>query len=440
MKQLLIVFFILGFTASEGLAQFINGRLVTSAYSWQTQLGDENSSTRFRAAETIQLDIGKNDLVLHTYFQGSNDFGSSSLTDNPKLSSNDFGSSVTDDPKLRFYNLYIEKKKLFDILDIKVGRIPVFAGIGTGAIDGIGLKLRPMSGKIFANAHVGGLTPPDQSLSIISDIGKNYLAKFQVGTNFIPNTSLSVGYLMKSMKAQDFTALRTDTMFNTYEVLIENSPELEQYASIDISSYCGPVSVYGKTEINSRLQRAEIMAEISVLPTLGFSLDYLYREPRTAYNSIFAVFTQKNTNEIAGGLNYILLNKYKLYARYSFVKYNDDNASRLTIGMNSEYGALSYIKNFGYVGDMDIISADLMYPILNKKLYIHGGVSLMTLKYEQEDKSSNATALVLGGNFRPSSSISCDLQGQFLVNKVYKNDFRIYLKFGYSFLSKLNIL
>jgi hypothetical protein len=427
MKQLLIVFFILTVVVTEGLAQFINGRLVTSAYSWQTQLGNdelgkETSSTRFRATETIQLDIGKNDLVLHTYFQGSNDFGS----------------SLTDDPKIRFHNLYLEKKNLFDIMDIKVGRIPVFAGIGTGAIDGIGLKVKPMSGQVFATAHLGGLTPTDQSLKVISDIGKNYLAKFQLGTYLIPNTSLVLGYLMKSRKAEDFYALRADTMFNTYEILIENSPEIEQYASVDLNCYYGPVNIYGKTEINSRLQRAEIMAEIRVLPTLGLSLDYLYREPRTAYNSIFSVFTQKNTNEIAGGLNYILFNKYNIYARYSFVKYNDDDASRLSLGVNSEYGALSYIKNFGYVGDMDIISADLMYPLLNKKLYLHGGISLLTLKYAQ-DESSNATTFVLGGNFRPSSSISCDLQGQMLINKVYKNDFRIYFKFGYSFLSKLNI-
>jgi hypothetical protein len=287
--------------------------------------------------------------------------------------------------------------------------------------------------------HVGGLTPPDQSLKVISDIGKNYLAKFQVGTYFIPNTSLALGYLMKSQKAEDFRTFRTDTMFNTYEVLIENSPEVEQYATVDLNSYYGPVNIYGKMEINSRLQRAEIMAEVRVLPTLGFSLDYLYREPRTVYNSIFAVFTQKNTSEIAAGLNYILLNKYNIFARYSYVSYTDEDASRLTLGANCEYGALSYVKNFGYVGDMDIISADAMYPILNRKLYLHGGISLISLKYD-EDESSNATTFVLGGNFRPSSSISCDLQGQMLINKAYKNDFRIYLKFGYSFLSKLNIL
>ena len=422
MKQLLIVFFILTVTVSDALAQFINGRLVTSGYSWQRQLGEGESSTQFRVAETVQLDIGKDNLVLRTYFQGSNDFGS----------------SVTDDPKLRFYNLYLEKKNLFDIMDIKVGRIPIFAGIGAGSIDGIGLKVKPMSGQIFATAHIGGLTPPNQSLKVISDIGNNYLAKFQLGTYFIPNTSLVLGYLMKSQKAEEFYAFRTDTMFNTYQILIENSPEVEQYASVDLNYSYGPVNVYGKTEINSRLQRAEVMAEIRILPTLGLSFDYLYREPRTVYNSIFSVFTQKNTNEIAGGLNYILLNKYNIYARYSFVKYNDDDASRLTLGVNSEYGALSYIKNFGYVGDMDIISADLMYPLLNKKLYLHGGISLITLKYDQ-DESANATTLVLGGNFRPSSSISCDLQGQMLVNKAYKNDFRIYFKFGYSFLSKLNI-
>lgn len=407
------------------LSQFINGRLVTSGYTWERREGSDKSSTQFRAAETVQLDFGKDDLVLRTYFQGSNDFGS----------------SVTDDPRLKFYNLYLEKKNLFGYADVKLGRIPVFCGMGTGAIDGAFVKLKPLDGNLVFSGYIGGLLPIEQTLQITKDISKNYMMGFQIGTYYIPNTMVTLSYMNRHRKPQSFYALRTDTMFNTYEVLIENNSGQEQYGSLDLNYSKEMFTVYGKTDYDLNtwhLYRGELNLRYNVDKNIGLAFDYMHREPRLAYNSIFSVFSQKNTDEFGGGVDYVLMNKCNLFARYSFVKYDGANTSRLTIGANGSLGAISYSRNFGYVGDLDALSIDILYPFFERKLVAQGGVSYVTYKYK-EDEKKNATCLLLGASYKPARSISCDLQGQMMFNDVYKSDFRIYFKFGYSFLSQLNI-
>jgi len=426
MRLIFTILIMLIVPLSGALSQSINGRLVTSGYSWERHEGDNKSSTQFRAAETVQLNIGKDDLVLHTYFQGSNDFGS----------------SVTDDPRLRFYNLYLEQKNLFGLADIKVGRIPVFSGMAMGAIDGASVKLKPLDGNVFILGYFGGLTPIDQSLKITKDIDKNYMAGFQVGTYYIPNTAVTLGFMTRHRKPQNFYALRTDTMFNTYEILIENNSGQESFVSLDANYSKGMFSAYGKTDydINTwHIYRGEINLRYNIDKSIGLAIDYMHREPRTAYNSIFSIFTQKNTDEFGGGVDYLLMNKYNLFARYSYVKYEDENTSRLTLGANSALGAISYSRNFGYVGDLDALSLDVLYPLFNRKVIVQGGLSYVTYKYK-DDEAKDATSILLGASFKPTRAISCDLQGQMMFNDVYKSDFRIYFKFGYSFFSKLNIL
>lgn len=426
MRIIFTLFIVFLISSPAAFSQYVNGRLVTSGYSWESHIGGDKSNSHFRAAETVQLDIGKDDLVLRTYFQGSNDFGT----------------SINDDPKLRFYNLYLEKKNLFGIADIKVGRIPIFSGMAIGGIDGASVKVKPLDGNVFIHGYFGGLTPIDQKLKITNDIDKNYMAGFQVGTFYIPNTSVILGFMTRHRKPQSFYALRTDTMFSTYEILIENNSGQEKFVSLDANYNKDALYVYGKTDydINTwHMYRGELNLRYNINSQIGIAFDYMHREPRTAYNSIFSVFTQKNTDEFGGGIDYLLMGKYNLFARFSLVKYDDENASRLTIGANGSMGAISYSRNFGYVGDLDALSIDLLYPLMQRKLMLQGGFGYVSYKYKDAE-TKDATSLLLGVGFRPTRTISCDLQGQMMFNDVYKSDFRIYFKFGYSFFSKLNIL
>jgi hypothetical protein len=417
----LILFLLLSF--SYTLSQTVSGRFVTSAYVWERQDTINKSSSHLRAQETVQLDIGKNDLVLHTYFNASNDFGS----------------SITDDPRVRFYNLYLEKKNLFDVVDVKFGRIPIFAGMGVGAIDGAALKVHPFGTDLLFSGYFGGLMPVDQSLKMFNKMSDNYMFGGQISSGILPNTSLSLSYMERHRKPESIQTFRPDTVFNLYEVLLDNSTLEEQNISFDAYYSKEMVSAYGKVDIqNFKLYRGEVSLRYNVMNNIGVSAEFLHREPRVAFNSIFAVFDSKSTDEFGGGVDYLLMNQYNLFARYYYVSYTDDNSSRLSIGVNSSIGSLSYSRNFGYVGTMDVLNAQITYPLLKRQLISSVGFELSSYKFQNDDLQS-ASALLLGATWRPNNTISLDLQGQMLMNEIYKNDFRIYFKFNYWFLSKLGI-
>jgi hypothetical protein len=200
------------------------------------------------------------------------------------------------------------------------------------------------------------------------------------------------------------------------------------------------MSAYGKIDIeNSKLYRGEVSLRYNFLNHLGISAEYLHSEPRVAYNSIFSVFDSQSTDEIGGGLDYLIFNKYNIFARYYYVKYTDDNSSRLTFGVNSSLGSITYSRNFGYVGTMDILDAQITYPLYQRRFIGSAGFEFSSYKYQNADLQ-NASALIAGATWRPNNIISLDLQGQMLMNEIYKDDFRLYFKFNYWFLSKLGII
>jgi hypothetical protein len=423
MKYFLHLFLFFLFSFSITFSQTISGRLVTSAYSWERQDTVNKSSTHVRAFETIQLDIVKSDFALHTYFNASNDFGS----------------TLTDDPRLRFYNLYLEKKNLFDVADLRVGRIPIFSGMGVGAIDGASLKLHPFGNDLIFSGYYGGLTPVDQSMKLIDKFSDNYMFGGQVLSYAIPNTSISLAYMERHRKPESFQTFRPDTAFNLNEVLIDNTTLEEQNISFDVYYSRELVSAYGKIDVqNSKLYRGDVSLRYNLMTNFGISAEYFHREPRVAYNSIFSVFDAKSTDEFGGGIDYLICNKYNLFARYYSVNYTDDNASRLTMGVNSSFGSLSYSRNFGYVGVMNALNAQIIYPLSGRQIIASAGFELSSYKYK-DDELQSASTIVIGTTWRPSNIISLDLQGQLLMNEIYKNDFRVYFKFNYWFLSKLGI-
>jgi len=49
-------------------------------------------------------------------------------------------------------------------------------------------------------------------------------------------------------------------------------------------------------------------------------------------------------------------------------------------------------------------------------------------------------SLMAGTNIRPWRFLSFDVQGQYLNNKIYRNDWRLFLKVNYWFNTNLNLL
>jgi hypothetical protein len=94
----------------------------------------------------------------------------------------------------------------------------------------------------------------------------------------------------------------------------------------------------------------------------------------------------------------------------------------------------------GYAGEMDAISLYSAHSFFDGLITPSAGVSYTAYKLSQDDATNNLTSILAGINVRPYRSLSFDLQGQYMDNKIYKNDFRFFFKINYWFNTNLGLM
>ncbi|MCU7498102.1 MAG: hypothetical protein HF300_11135 [Ignavibacteria bacterium] len=347
------------------------------------------------------------------------------------------------DPRFRVYNLYLEGRNLFDIATIKIGRQPIFNSIaGGGVFDGVDLDLRYSDFKL--SGYYGGNTPAYQKFETTKNWNDDYILGGKFTTSIIKNTQIGLSYINKNFRPLDYYATRFDANLNPMQVLIEGNSNQFKFASADVSyrqenmfsldaryDYDLNFETTSKFEVSGRYEQIE---------NLGVDLYYNYREPRIRYNSIFSVFDFGNTQEIEGGLDYRFFNQYTVFGKFANVTYKDDNSQRITAGINTNYGSLSYRKNLGYAGEMDAISLYGAYSMMDGFFTPSLGLAYTSYKLSKEDAKNNLTSVLAGFNLRPWKALSFDLQGQYLNNRIYKDDFRLFFKINYWFNTNLKLI
>jgi opacity protein-like surface antigen len=416
-KQILLI--LLFFLSGSLFSQNLNGRFSSAVYMFERFDSSNVSQNHIRAYQMLNLNFN---------------YKNFSLRSNLNLET-DFAQKLVDDPRLRFYSLYLEARDVLDIANIKIGRQPIINSVVGGLMDGASISLSKYDFKL--SGFYGGNVPAYQKLELIENFSDNFIAGARLSTSILENFNFAVGYLNKNFKPIDYKALRLDPNLNPIQVLISNKSNQFQYLSGE-ASYFSENFLF----INSRYEydlnfkqtsKVEFDARIEKVKDLGVNLYYNYREPRIRYNSIFSVFDYGNTQEIEAGLDYKIDNNYTLLAQFGYVKFKDDNSSRLGVGASTKYGTINYRKTFGYAGEMDAISLYSAYTFLDGFITPNIGLSYSSFKVSKDSETNNITTLVAGLNFRPFRKLSFDLQGQYLDNKIYKNDFRLFLKLNHWF-------
>lgn len=415
-KLLLLLFLTFGGVL---LSQNLNGRFSSSVYMFERFDSANVSANHLRAFQTLNLNFN---------------YSNFSLRSNLNLET-DLAQKLDADPRLRFYNLYFEARNVFDVANIKIGRQPIINSVVGGLMDGASISINQYDFKL--SGFYGGNVPAYQKLELIENFSDNYIAGAKLSTTILKDFQFAVGYLNKNFKPTDYKALRLDPNLNPIQVLISNKSNQFQYLS-------GEVSYFSENFlfINSRYEydlnfkktsKIEFDARIEQIKDLGVNLYYNFREPRVRYNSIFSVFDYGNTQEIEAGLDYRLDKDYTLLAQFGYVKFKEDNSSRLGIGAATKFGTVNYKKTFGYAGEMDAVSVYTAYTFLDGLITPNVGLSYSSYKVSKDSETNNITTLVAGINFRPFRKLSFDLQGQYLDNKIYKNDFRLFFKLNHWF-------
>ncbi len=430
MRQIQWLVFLL-FLSGEASAQLFSGRLVTTLYSYQQYDTTNSSKMSLRGYEAMQFNFGSSRLQLHSYL----------------IATNDFLTRFSNDPRLRAANLYVEIRNLGDMVTLKLGRQPVFSRVGVSAVDGLSADARLIDNKVKVILFGGILPPYDESVKIISNVKNNNLFGAQASYSPIDGLSLTGSYVNKSFKPESYYALRRDTLGSPSDVktvLIDPSSVANQFVSGDIFYYNEKASGYLRVDYDlnfSKFNRTEASLRYSIVRPLTLNIEYFHRDPRLPFNSIFSVFDHSGTDEYDAGLNFLFANDVTFFASLGKIYYTGDNATQISVGGTYKFFSITYSHNDGFAGNLDGVSAQILYPVFNRKLFLIGAVSFSDYKYLQSQ--SNRTTVysgTLGLTYRPFSLLSFDVQTQYLRNPVYLNDMRGYLRVNYYFFRNLDWL
>jgi hypothetical protein len=392
------------------------GRFTTSMYGWQGQKDSVTKQTYMRGYENVQLSLAGQRFGVYTNFQAANDFGT----------------VINTDPELKLTQLVLRANGIAGLADVSVGRQFVFAGVGNGLIDGGLVKAALWDRRVGVTVYGGYNVVQSREINLNKSFADNSLYGAQVTVAPVDNGLVGISYMNRTRTT---IRLKADSLFDPTEIINAHSPQEEQYTSLDARySFNEGAEVSGRVDYDmdfERLSRAQGLARVLVMPALTVSAEYIFREPHIAYNSIFSVFNTSSTQEIEGGVEYEFSPVLKTYARYAHVQYTDESSGRLSIGGQYEFLNAAYTQNFGYAGELNGISVQAAYPVMEQKIIPSVALGYAGYKLDKDGPSNNVLSSSVGATYRPMPALSADLQFQYMSNTLYKSDARVFLKLTY---------
>ncbi|RCK77563.1 MAG: hypothetical protein IGBAC_1872 [Ignavibacteriae bacterium] len=427
MKRIFILILMILFQ-EVSISQIVNGRFSTSVYSFEKFDTIGISSSYWRAFQTFQLDVTKERYSLHSLIQGNANFSG----------------DVDEISNIKFYNLYFKIKKIFNVADFNLGRQYIFGGIANGLIDGAAIKLSLYDNKLILKSFGGAIVNKELKPEITKSLRNNYLLGFHLIGSPVNDLSLSVSYMNRHRERLQYNTIRPDTLGFVYNQLIGYPSSAEQFISGDVDyNFLNYGRLYARYDYDiNMVQTSRLQFGTKVLVTNQIALigEYIRRTPRLYFNSIFYVFQSNNTEEVEGGIEFSYKPNMKFYAKFANVQYSGDKANRYTIGMSTEYGSLFYAGSNGYAGELSSVSAQIFYPLLERRIIPTISVSRSSYKLTKNSDRYESFTGVFGAAVNLIKNISFDAQIHWLNNKVYKDDLRFLFKASYFFSQKLNIL
>lgn len=405
-------------------SQNINGRVSSSVYAFERSSSLSDSDMFLRGYESLILNINEGNYSLRTRMNFETNFGN----------------ELESDPRLRLYNLYFEARNVMDVATIKLGRQPVFNQVAGGLFDGANLKLK--MNDFIVQGYFGGNVPAYQEVKITEDWTTNRIFGGKIHYKGLEGFDFGLGYVDKNYTPIEYEAQRLDVNLNPITVLIQQSSNQYKFGSASVG-YNGLFDADARVNYDfnfNKLSKAEFIGRYDDIENLGISLYYNYRAPQIRYNSIFAVFDFGNTHEIEGGVDYKINNDFTVYGKFGNVEYEDENSQRFTLGLNTNYGSISFRNTLGYAGELMSVSAYSARSFLEGMITPSLGLAYTNYKLSADEDANDIISALAGINVRPWRTLSFDLQGQYSDNKIYKNDLRLFFKINYWFNTNLDLI
>jgi hypothetical protein len=420
---IVIAFVITSLLSSLAPAQLVNGRVISSVYTWEKfdTVGSSQKITRGYLSGIF--DVGQGGFALHTHFQAAGD--------------------QTEGPDYRLYYLYIQQKDIAGFADLSLGRLPYFAGVGLGTVDGAQAALRFAGNALKLIAYGGVNVPADMTVKGYGSVDNNFVVGGQFVAVPVSDMRASVSYMNRRRERESYWTLRPEIATDALPVWYAPPPEEEEYAGADVSYKFHQVRLYGRYDYDLNLkktQRGQAEVRYSISPALLATANFLFRNPRIPYNSIFSVFDYKSITEYEAGVDYFVTPMFRAFVRGAYVGYSGDNSFRYTVGIGNENLELRYRGNTGYAGELNTVTLQGACPLLNNRFVPNAAFTYTRYRLETNSDAESAVAAAVGTTLRFIDAVSVDLQGQWVNNIVYKSDFRFFGKINYWFSERLNIL
>ena len=404
-------------STSHTVGQVVNARLVSSVYGWKQYDTVGTAKKLWRGYSSLLLDVAQGNFSLHGNFQGA-------VMLQKKLD---------ELPDYRLYYGYAQWKNIVDMADVSIGRLPFFAGVGSGTIDGALTTFRCADNTLRLTMYGGANTPVDMTVLKMGPIKDNFTLGGQILTTAVEDWRFGISYMNRQRRRQGYWTSRPDTLLNPNTSIttlyIEPDEVKEQYGSSDVSYWLPNASFHARYDYNfdyNQTQRTQLNVKYYPSESWVVSADYIHRAPRLPYNSFFAVFNIPTVDEMEAGVDYTCMSTARMFVRGALVQYISNKSFRYTVGVANDFASASYRGSSGYAGEQNSVSLQGSYPVCDRKLIPNMGLSYTSYKLNKSDNTEHTVGAVLGLIARPLQMLSLDVQGQWLNNKVYKNDLRLY--------------
>jgi hypothetical protein len=401
-------------------AQLLNGRLMTSIYSFEKFDTTNVSKTYNRGFQSAFLDFSQGNFSIHTHMQVAATLEK----------------TLGEEPDFRTYYLYAKVKDIGGALDLSLGRVPYYAGVGNGLVDG-GLATFRFANNAHRVALYGGARVPEPlTLNGWDALDRNFVLGGQFVTTALEHARIGISYINRQRERTPYYTVRPDSLFNPVNTYITPAALKEQLLGGDVSYDFSKVRLYGRYDYDlnlSQTQRAQLGARADLNREWSLSGDFIYREPQIAMNSFFSLFETSAVQEIEAGADYRFVPAWRAFLRGAYVGYDGESSFRYTVGVAQTYASLMYRGNSGYAGELSSIMVQGSYPLLEHMLIPNASLSFVSYKLNEQASQEDALAFAVGTTVRPFQVLAFDVQVQVLTNEVVKNDVRFLGKLNYWF-------
>lgn len=399
----LLIFLLLIVPASSFSATTINGRLITSLYGWQAeeaQDGVEKSVDHLRAYQALMCSlrgIGSENISFRTYLR----------------TTDDLRSDVPGDPNTRLYHAYLDWRKIGHLVDLRLGRQFLQAGVGSATMDGVRIAVEKRG--FFRLIGYAGSEAPYSRKAEFEGWSENNLWGAYLTSGYIYDLDLGLSYIHKNRDGASYWRQFGITAGK------DLSPTLSFFGRLDYDLDGGDLQ---KLLIRVRYQKGNRLSLYS---------EFERRKPRIYTGSFFSTFDPKPSSQIRLGSDYRVNGLLRLNGEYRVTAYEDDSSQRVSVAANFGPGSIGFARQTGYGGKSNGIFGGVNYSF-GEKLSV--GAKLNFSEYELSElvsETERATSSTAQITYIPFRGLETRLELQNLTNPYYDTDLRVLGTIAYSF-------